>query len=1172
MLFAGDLALTFLAFVAFLFFIGFGPAVLLVPAFLRRNLYVFTPFIGYSLAAVVLHDLNAYLLPTKQITWLMLGLAALLNAYVVWSRRRVLPRPSKEDLLLFALAFVFFFVAVSPLLSYSYSTVIGTNGDWELYVARADYLRQYPFSRLAEAAPNPLRDLMREPLFTSGGWGFSYAASALGVVLDRSGLDLFAPMMASFYALGAVAAYLFARHVGKLSVRGAGVVAAVAGLNGVILWSTFFNYGTQIASVMLLPVALIAGTHLFEDFGDKKVFAFAAVLFAGLLLSFYVAFFLACASLAPLFLWSLRSAGRVRRVKTTIWFGLLSAALGIVGLLRPLSRAALLLEGPVLEGGGPRPVKEYLGLGHLYGSDVYLWPATPSLQDAFSVGGEWDAILAGVQLPLVLGLALLGLVTLLRGERRMVRPLASIVAAQGLGLVFFRFVLPNPYGYFKLVTFATFLAVTASVLGFQLVWRWALAQRTGSLRVLLQGALALFLLLAISGAAVSALRTVRYFWSAPQSGIDQDTLTLSEAASLVASQEAVLLTDDVSVQGPWMAAASYFLRENPLFGDVRTSSGEYVSLPTSTYSVDGVAFQGYRVPSYGLLASNEFPEAKGYSKEDLIWLNRSFALYERDEDSYHMEPQAGPLALTGAEFDVRWPDSLLASPSNDSEALWQMRLGLVVLGEAAVDVQSAGKEETFSLLPGLSVVVSAPWRSPASLTLRVEGNATVYLEWADVVRTIGANVGGSVEHRPAGVVSVRAEETQRGEFSVRAWLPREAAGPFWITISGEAPVDPTSRNRLASYALPAQGGEELRFSLQDLGIVNEVMHLDQGVILYYTIEDRASATGHLSYPRFMLAEVTQDGLAEVQSLRYPPYSYYRVSVLEQPLGAVISETEGGPSAAELVGYTVLDPRVRTGDEARVILYWRVTGGFSQSYGVFVHFVDAKGSLVGIADGIPVNGGYSTQKWKRGETVADLHIVRVPQGTSPGMYQFVVGMSAVEPLVISQRSGKREGTHVVLGKVRVLPRKFTEVQKTAGLVPLAVRFGDSVALRGYRVHKSTAGRGRELQVDLVWEAIQAPNAEYKVSVQALDNVGALLAQHDSAPSNGQSPTSTWLKREVILDSHSIPIASECGSPLFELNVIVYQATTTKRVQAFLADGSVAKEGVVNLRSFSVQGCR
>jgi hypothetical protein len=85
-------------------------------------------------------------------------------------------------------------------------------------------------------------------------------------------------------------------------------------------------------------------------------------------------------------------------------------------------------------------------------------------------------------------------------------------------------------------------------------------------------------------------------------------------------------------------------------------------------------------------------------------------------------------------------------------------------------------------------------------------------------------------------------------------------------------------------------------------------------------------------------------------------------------------------------------------------------------------------------------------------------------------------------------------------------------------PPLVRFGESLAL--YRARTFATAEG--ITVQLLWGAEETPPVDYSISVFALSAEGGLLAQHDSYPLDGLSPTSTWTAGAFYLDAHSLDL--------------------------------------------------
>ncbi len=68
---------------------------------------------------------------------------------------------------------------------------------------------------------------------------------------------------------------------------------------------------------------------------------------------------------------------------------------------------------------------------------------------------------------------------------------------------------------------------------------------------------------------------------------------------------------------------------------------------------------------------------------------------------------------------------------------------------------------------------------------------------------------------------------------------------------------------------------------------------------------------------------------------------------------------------------------RAGETATLSTTWTTTATLPESYMIFVHVLDARGKLIGQADGPPVNGDYPTDWWSPGETISDTRPLPLP---------------------------------------------------------------------------------------------------------------------------------------------------------------------------------------------------
>ena len=129
------------------------------------------------------------------------------------------------------------------------------------------------------------------------------------------------------------------------------------------------------------------------------------------------------------------------------------------------------------------------------------------------------------------------------------------------------------------------------------------------------------------------------------------------------------------------------------------------------------------------------------------------------------------------------------------------------------------------------------------------------------------------------------------------------------------------------------------------------------------------------------------------------------------------------------------------------------------------------------------------------------------------------------------------TYVSRDKLEVYPDGTTSYLRRT----VAVRYGDAIALRGYR-WRATGG---DLQISLVWEAVSPPGEDYKLFVHLIDVAGNIVRQYDAVPCAWQCPTSQWQAGEVVPDTASISLV---GLPpgVYRLAVGLYSPETMERL--------------------------
>jgi len=122
----------------------------------------------------------------------------------------------------------------------------------------------------------------------------------------------------------------------------------------------------------------------------------------------------------------------------------------------------------------------------------------------------------------------------------------------------------------------------------------------------------------------------------------------------------------------------------------------------------------------------------------------------------------------------------------------------------------------------------------------------------------------------------------------------------------------------------------------------------------------------------------------------------------------------------LSGYSILTPEPVAGDVLQVALHWEALAPIAERYKVFVHLVDAGGTIVAQRDSEPGGGARLTSDWAPGEGVTDLYGLLILPDVPPGDHLLRVGMYALdggERLPVSL-DGRPIGDAIDLARVHV----------------------------------------------------------------------------------------------------------------------------------------------------------
>ncbi len=112
--------------------------------------------------------------------------------------------------------------------------------------------------------------------------------------------------------------------------------------------------------------------------------------------------------------------------------------------------------------------------------------------------------------------------------------------------------------------------------------------------------------------------------------------------------------------------------------------------------------------------------------------------------------------------------------------------------------------------------------------------------------------------------------------------------------------------------------------------------------------------------------------------------------------------------------------------------------------------------------------------------------------------------------------------------------------------LPARFVEPLQLENYELVSSQLKRDQALLLFLYWRALGPINEDYTVFVHLVDQNDRVVASYDKEPRRGNTPTSTWVPEERIVDAVQLALPPAVPAGRYRVEVGLYNAASGQRV--------------------------
>jgi len=262
---------------------------------------------------------------------------------------------------------------------------------------------------------------------------------------------------------------------------------------------------------------------------------------------------------------------------------------------------------------------------------------------------------------------------------------------------------------------------------------------------------------------------------------------------------------------------------------------------------------------------------------------------------------------------------------------------------------------------------------------------------------------------------------------------------------------------------------------------------------------------------------------------------------------------------KLVGHHLEHEQVLAGEAVPIRLFWEAVSMMDEDYRLRMS-LRGDGEVHAEATYDLVTTNHPTSAWEPGERLGEWYYLPT-DGNLP------TGEMSLELDLLEEGGDSVLAQPVQVSKVWIQSREPRFVLPADIGERTEVTLGDAVSLVGYHVEPSVKP-GEDLEVTLIWQALNEMETSYKVFVHLYDSQGGILGQQDRQPGLGARPTNSWKKGEILTDRYVIPLPPDAAAGTYPVAVGLYDPETGDRLTTTGPDDQLLEHDRVSLGTVEV----